>query len=118
DRLGGLLRDDAELGLGMGQRDLDIEPGLPAVFLLVEGADAGIGNPRGGRQFVAHWVISLSAPARSSPRRVARRIERIVILMAGGKKPRQRNSLRTGNFLRLSREFSRAIGRLFDEEQG
>ena len=67
DRLGGFLGDDAELGLGTGQRDLDIEPGLPAVLLLVEGADAGIGNPRGGRQFVAHAVVlSPRPPARSS----------------------------------------------------
>src|ERR1041384_1432541 len=44
DRVGGLLRDDFELGLGARQRDLDIEPGLPAVLLAVEGADAGIGN--------------------------------------------------------------------------
>jgi hypothetical protein len=57
DRLGGFLRDDLELGLGMGQRDLDIEPGLPAVLLAVEGADPGIGNPRCGRQFIAHAVV-------------------------------------------------------------
>ena len=63
DRLGRLLGDDAELGLRPGQRDLDIEPGLPAVLLLVERADAGIGDARGGRQFVAHRIILLSAPA-------------------------------------------------------
>ena len=33
DRLGRLVRDDAEFGLRAGQRDLDIEPGLPAVLL-------------------------------------------------------------------------------------
>ena len=58
DRLGRLVRDDAELGLRLGQRGLDIEPGLPAVFHAVEGADAGIGHPRGGRQFVAHRAVS------------------------------------------------------------
>jgi len=57
DSLGRFLRDDAELGLRAGQRDLDIEPGLPAVFLLVEGADAGVRNARGSRQFVAHGII-------------------------------------------------------------
>ena len=58
DRLGRLVRDDAELGLRLGQRDLDIEPGLPAVFDAVEGADAGIGHARGGRQFVAHSPVT------------------------------------------------------------
>ena len=54
DGLGRLLGDDAELGLRLGQRRLDIEPGLPAVLQPIQRADAGVGNPGGGRQFVAH----------------------------------------------------------------
>jgi hypothetical protein len=73
DRLGGLLRDDVELGLGARQRRLDIKPGLPTVLLLVKRADAGIGNPRGGRQFVAHDVILVvTPPVRSSAHRPPR----------------------------------------------
>ena len=53
DRLGRLGRDDAELGLGAGQRGLDIEPGLPAVLQAIEGADAGIGHAGRGREGVA-----------------------------------------------------------------
>src|SRR6266700_1490815 len=45
DRLG---RDDAELGLRPGQRHLDIEPGLPAVFQAIKGTDPGIGDPGRG----------------------------------------------------------------------
>src|SRR5207248_4920826 len=63
DRLGRFGRDDAELGLGAGQCRLDIEPGLPAVFQLVEGADAGVGDARGGRQFVAHNAFSSAGAA-------------------------------------------------------
>jgi hypothetical protein len=69
DRLGRLGRDDAEFGLRPGQRDLDIEPSLPAVFDAVEGADAGIGYARGGRQFVAHSSLSSDAHWTSGWRR-------------------------------------------------
>jgi hypothetical protein len=41
-----LLRDDAQFGLRLGERRLDIEPGLPAVLLPVQRADAGIGDAR------------------------------------------------------------------------
>ena len=54
DRVGRLLRDDAELGLCRSQGDLNVEPGLPAVFLGIERANAGIGHARRGRQLVAH----------------------------------------------------------------
>ena len=64
DRLGRRLRDDAELGLRLGQCRLDIEPGLPAVFLAIERADAGSDDARGGRQFIAHQGSSLSASSR------------------------------------------------------
>jgi hypothetical protein len=58
DRRGRRRRHDAELGLGLGQRRLDLEPGLPAVFLGIEGADAGVLDPRRGRQLVAHRCSS------------------------------------------------------------
>jgi hypothetical protein len=45
DRVGRLLRDDAELGLGFGQGRLDIEPGLPSVLLGIKRADPRIRNP-------------------------------------------------------------------------
>ncbi len=48
DGFGGSGWDDAELGLGAGQRDLHVEPGLPAVFQAIEGADAGVGDAGGG----------------------------------------------------------------------
>ena len=49
DRLGGGGGDDAELGLGSGQRGLNVKPGLPAIFQLVERADAQIRNAGGGQ---------------------------------------------------------------------
>ena len=64
DRLGRRAGDDAELGLGARQRDLDVEPGLPAVLQAVERAQAGIGDARGGGQRIAawraHWAASSS----------------------------------------------------------
>ena len=53
DRLGGIGGDDAEFGLRAGQRDLDVQPGLPAVLQPVQRADAGIGDARGSRE-IAH----------------------------------------------------------------
>ena len=53
DRLGRFGRNDAEFGLRAGQRDLDVEPGLPAVLQPIERADAGVGDARGGREGVA-----------------------------------------------------------------
>ena len=58
DRLGGIGGDDAEFGLRAGQRDLDVQPGLPAVLQPVQRADAGIGNARGSRE-IAHGVSLL-----------------------------------------------------------
>jgi hypothetical protein len=42
DRLRGARGDDAQLLLRLGERRLDIEPSLPAVLQLIEGADTGI----------------------------------------------------------------------------
>ena len=53
DRLGRVGRNDAELGLRAGQRGLDVEPRLPAIFQPIEGADAGIRNAGRGRESVA-----------------------------------------------------------------
>ena len=52
-------RDDAELSLGLGQRGLDVEPCLPAVFQLIESADAGVSDAGGGREGVAHERLDL-----------------------------------------------------------
>lgn len=60
DRLGRRVGDDAELGLRLGQCRLDIEPGLPAIFLAIERSDAGVRHARGGWQFIAHQGSSLS----------------------------------------------------------
>src|SRR5687768_10505911 len=53
DRFGGFARDDAELGLRPRERGFDIEPGLPAVLLSIERADAGIADACGGGLLVA-----------------------------------------------------------------
>ena len=58
DGLGRVSRDDAEFGLRLSQSDLDIQPGLPAVFQAIKRADAGIRHPRGGGQCVAHGVMA------------------------------------------------------------
>jgi hypothetical protein len=49
DLLGGGLRDDAQLGLGLGQRGLHVEPGLEARGLGEQGPHAGVVDPQGGR---------------------------------------------------------------------
>jgi len=54
NRVGCLLGDDPEFGLRVGERGFDVEPGLPAVLQPIEGADARVGDARGGGQFVAH----------------------------------------------------------------
>jgi len=57
DRLGRRRRNDAELGLGAGQRHLDVEPGLPAVLQAVERAHPRIGDAARGGQRVAHMTL-------------------------------------------------------------
>src|SRR5262249_53284661 len=57
--------DDAEFGLRLGESDLDIEPGLPAVFQAEEGADPRVRDPCGGRERIAHAVTSLAITGRS-----------------------------------------------------
>ena len=59
NRVGCLFRDDPEFGLRVGERGFDIEPGLPAILQPIEGADAGVGDARGGRQFIAHRFLLL-----------------------------------------------------------
>ena len=46
DRLGRIVRNDAQLRLRPGERDLDVEPGLPAVLQAIQCADAGIRHAR------------------------------------------------------------------------
>jgi len=58
DRVGRRLRDDAELRLRLGERDFDVEPRLPSIFLAKERANPGIGNAGGRRQFIAHEGLS------------------------------------------------------------
>src|SRR5262249_15387547 len=58
NRLGGVARDDAEIGLRLRERRLDVEPRLPAALDLVEIADAGIAQPR-LRGFLVHLFFSL-----------------------------------------------------------
>jgi hypothetical protein len=58
DRLCGALRDDPQLLLRLGERRLDVEPGLPPVFEAIERADTRIRHAGGGREFVSH-VVSL-----------------------------------------------------------
>ena len=61
DRLGRLGGNDAELGLRVGQRRLDIEPGLPAVLHAIEGPRMPGSETRGrGRQRVASGVIAVA----------------------------------------------------------
>ena len=48
DGRGGFVGDDAEFGLRLGQRRLDIEPGLPAVLQPIKRANAGVGDAGGG----------------------------------------------------------------------
>ena len=48
DRLGRLGGNDAEFGLRAGQRGLDVQPGLPAIFQTIQRADAGVGDAGGG----------------------------------------------------------------------
>ena len=50
----GVLRNDSQFRLGVGERGFDIEPGLPAAFLAIKPADAGIGHPGRGGEGVAH----------------------------------------------------------------
>jgi hypothetical protein len=54
DRRGRALRDDPQLLLRLGERRLDIEPGLPAVFQAIERANAGVGHTGGSWEFVTH----------------------------------------------------------------
>ena len=56
DCFGGVRRDDADFGLRAGQRDLHIEPGLPAVLQPIQRADARIRDACGRRQLIAHRV--------------------------------------------------------------
>ena len=44
----GVSGDDAEIGLGAGQRGLHVQPSLPAVLQAIQRADAGVGDARGG----------------------------------------------------------------------
>ncbi len=49
DRLGCINRNDPKSGLCPSERDLYVQPGLPAVFQAIQRADAGILHARGGR---------------------------------------------------------------------
>src|ERR1700719_2660094 len=62
DRLGCAAGDDGQFLLRLGERRFDIEPSLPAVFEAVEGADTGVGDARGSRQFITHGLLFLRAP--------------------------------------------------------
>jgi hypothetical protein len=52
DLLGGGGGDDAKLGLGLGQRRLDIEPRLPAGRLGEQGTHARVWDAQGGGFFL------------------------------------------------------------------
>ena len=54
DRLRGVGWNNAQLRLRPCQRDLDVEPRLPAVLQPVQGPDAGIRNAGRGWQLIAH----------------------------------------------------------------
>ena len=62
NRLRGLGGDDAELGLGVGEGGLDVEPGLPAVLQPIERAHAGIGDAGCGRKSVGHGPSLIGGP--------------------------------------------------------
>jgi hypothetical protein len=51
-----------------GQRDLDVEPCLPAVLQPVERADAGVLYAAGGRAFVAHATFPFERNAAAGGR--------------------------------------------------
>jgi hypothetical protein len=64
DHLGRRGGNDPQVRLRPGQRDLDVEPGLPAVLQSIERADARIRDSGGGRECVAHERLGLLLRAR------------------------------------------------------
>ena len=54
DCLGRRCRNDPEFGLRLRQRGFHIQPGLPAVFQLIQRPNAGVGDAGGGGECVAH----------------------------------------------------------------
>ena len=71
--VGGLGRDHADLGLRVGERDLDVEPGLPAGLALEERADAGVADAQVGGLFQAHHgLLDAAQMLREEPARASR----------------------------------------------
>ncbi len=60
--------NDPQLLLRLGERRLDVEPGLPAVLQPIKRADTGIRHAGGGREFVSHEFGSLGCLGRSYPK--------------------------------------------------
>ncbi len=54
NRLGGIARNDAQLGLRPGQRDLHVQPGLPAILQAIQRPDAGIRYACRSWKLIAH----------------------------------------------------------------